>query len=61
MSEFVSAVAQSGASIGLLMLLVVVATAVVRVVALDGYGHRPSPRGTEDWDAHGLPSRPYGC
>lgn len=42
----------------LLGLLVV--TAVLRVIAEDGYGHRPAPRGTDDWNAGQLPSRPYG-
>jgi hypothetical protein len=31
-----------------------------RLVRLDGYGHRPAPRGDE-WSVDGLPSRPYGC
>jgi len=31
-----------------------------RLVALDGYGTRPPPRGAGDWSADGLPSHPYG-
>lgn len=33
---------------------------LVRQVVRDGYGMRPAPRGTEEWSALGLPSRPYG-
>jgi hypothetical protein len=41
---------------------VVVATGswLTHLVALDGYGVRPAPRGDDDWTAHGLPSHPYG-
>jgi hypothetical protein len=38
-----------------------VAGSFVRLVRLDGHGHRAAPRGPEDWTADGLPSRPYGC
>ena len=33
---------------------------LVRQMMRDGYGMRPAPRGTEEWSALGLPSRPYG-
>lgn len=61
MSEFVSTAAQGVAPTALILVLVVIAAAAIRLIARDGYGHRPAPRGTEDWSAHGLPSRPYGC
>lgn len=60
MSEFTTAAAQAVAFVGLLSLAGLLGTALVRLVARDGYGHRPAPRGVEDWTAHGLPSRPYG-
>lgn len=60
MSEFVSTAAQGVASTALIVALVAIAAAVIRLIARDGYGHRPAPRGTEDWSAHGMPSRPYG-
>lgn len=31
-----------------------------QLVRLDGYAHRPAPRGTDDWSVDGLPSHPYG-
>ena len=33
---------------------------MVRQIHRDGAGFRPAPRGTEEWSAFGLPSRPYG-
>lgn len=33
---------------------------MVRQVQRDGLGFRPAPRGTDEWSALGLPSRPYG-
>jgi hypothetical protein len=47
----------------LIPILVAVALLITgaRLVRLDGYGHRPAPRGTDDWSVDGLPSRPYGC
>ena len=33
---------------------------LTKMIRLDGYGLRPAPRGTDDWDAQGLPSHPYG-
>jgi hypothetical protein len=33
---------------------------MVREIRGDGLGFRAAPRGTEEWSALGLPSRPYG-
>ena len=60
MSELITAAAQVVAFVGLVVVAGLLATALVRLVGRDGYGHRPAPRGVEDWTANGLPSRPYG-
>lgn len=60
MSEFITAAAQVVAAVGLVLVVGLLATALARLVARDGYGHRPAPRGVEEWTANGLPSRPYG-
>ena len=61
MSELITAAAQVVAAVGLVVVAGLLATALVRLVARDGYGHRAAPRGVEDWTANGLPSRPYGA
>ncbi len=55
--SFASAAAELVVALGVISLLVV---AAFRVVALDGYGQRPAPRGVDEWSANGLPSHPYG-
>lgn len=61
MSEFLTAAAQVVALVGLVSVVGLLTTALVRLVGRDGYGHRAAPRGVEDWTADGLPSRPYGA
>ena len=61
MSELITAAAQVVAVVALVAVAGLLATALVRLVARDGYGHRPAPRRLEDWTANGLPSRPYGA
>ena len=61
MSEFITAAAQVVVFVGLVSVAGLLATALVRLVARDGYGHRPTPRHADEWTAHGLPSRPYGA
>jgi hypothetical protein len=60
MPELITVATQVVAFVGLVSVAGLLATALVRLVARDGYGHRPAPRGVEEWTAHGLPSRPYG-
>jgi hypothetical protein len=59
-SSDVSVAAELIAAAGIVALAAALGAAVYRVVAQDGYGHRPAPRGTDEWSANGLPSRPYG-
>lgn len=44
----------------LLLLSAATLTAWRVLVPRDGYGVNPPPRGTRDWTAGDLPSRPYG-
>jgi hypothetical protein len=43
----------------LLLLVVLAATALVREVKEDGYGHRPAPLSHEGWGVASMPSAPY--
>lgn len=56
MTEIASWVALVGTAAVLVLL---VGTAIARIVARDGYGHRPAPR-SDDWSVGSLPSHPYG-
>ena len=56
MTEIASWVALVGTAAVLVLL---VGTAIARIVSRDGYGHRPAPR-TDDWSVGALPSHPYG-
>ena len=48
------------ALVATLVLVGFATTWLVRQILRDGYGMRPAPRGTDEWTAMGLPSRPYG-
>lgn len=49
-----------GIALAAVFLALIIGTAIARIVTRDGHGHRPAPRGTDDWSAGTLPSRPYG-
>lgn len=53
--------AEIGIALTMVLLTLLIGTAVARIVARDGYGHRPAPRGTDDWSVGALPSHPYGA